>query len=316
MVRGRQPTAEPYIVAAVDRNHEGRPAVARRLVALAVDAGAHAVKFTVWPADENEPSLPLSAWRVVKREARGRIDLVLAPRDSASFAFARRLGPDAYQIDPDVIGDHDLVRAIARERRPVHVVAAGCTTPTLAGVIRDLRGCPVVLLHGIFRETLSPARARLRYIPWLASRFRTPVGYFGPEPGIGWAFVAVALGATVIEKRFTLDRALAGAEHSSSIDRMELGALVAGCRQLRGALAPIGDRRVLADELEAIESSARSLVASRRLKHGHRLRASDITVARVAGGLGPRLRGWLTNRRLRYDIDRGEPITFGLVDLA
>jgi sialic acid synthase SpsE len=208
------------------------------------------------------------------------------------------------------------VRAIASERRPVHVVCAACTTATLAAAVRDLRGCPVVLHHAICSEPVAPARARLRYIPWLASRFRTPVGYFGQEPGVGWAFVAVALGARFIAKRLTLDRALPGSEHASSIDRTELGALVEGCRALGAALQPVGNRRVLADELEAIESTARSLVASRRLKRGHRLRRSDITVARVSGGLGPHLRGWLADRRLLYDVDRGEPITFGLVDLA
>jgi N,N'-diacetyllegionaminate synthase len=290
--------------------------MARRLVALAIDAGAAAVKFTVWPAAESEPSLPLAAWRSIRRDTRGRIDLVLAPRDLASFGAARRLRPDAYQIDPDVIGDQQLVRAVARERRPVHVISAGCTTATIGTVLRDLRGCPVALVHAILKDGLSPDRARLRYIPWLASRFGTRVGYFGQEAGIGWAFVAVALGAAVVAKRFTLDRSLPGAEHATSIDRTELGVLVDGCKHLRTALEPVGDRRVFAEELDAIETSARSLVASRRLRQGHRIRRSDIAVARVAGGLGPRMREWLIDRRLRYDVERGEPITFGLVELS
>ena len=121
----RFPPRSPYVVAAVDRNHGGRLAVARRLVTIAADAGADAVKFVVPAAGAADPRLPPAAWRALRREAAGRLQFVLAPHDRQALAMARRLKPDVYQVDPGIVSDLDLVGRIARERRPVLVVTAG-----------------------------------------------------------------------------------------------------------------------------------------------------------------------------------------------
>ena len=277
------------MVAAVDRNHGGRLAVARRLVTIAADAGADAVKFVVPAAGAADASLPPAAWQALRREAAGRLQFVLAPHDRQALTVARRLKPDVYQLDPGVVGDLDLVGRIARERRPVLVMTAGTTSATIGAAVRALRGCRIVLLHAVAADVLAPGRARLRYIPWLAERFRKPVGYFGREPGAGWSFVAAAMGAVVIEKLLTLDRALAGPDQMASLDPAELRAFVLGLKDLSTALAPVRDRRVFADELAAVEQRDRSLVARRALQKGHVLRESDLDARTTADGVSPRL---------------------------
>lgn len=314
MVKMRRfPPPEPYVVAAIDGNHGGRLAMARRLVALAAETGADAVKASMG----NGSALSLQAWRALRRETSARgIDFVAAPHDAAGFAAARAIKPDIYQIDPAVLGNLELVKRIARERRPVIVIAGACTALVLDAVVAALKGRPIVILHTVAAAALAPAAARLRYLDRLAHRYKAPVGYLGNEPGIGWSFVAAALGAAIIERPFTVDRALPGGQHASSIDASELAAIVHGLADLRSALAPVGDRRVFADELPGLEKAAQSLVARRALRRGARLRAADIDLRAIAGGIGPRLKEWAVGRRLKYDVEAGEPLTFGVVEVS
>jgi sialic acid synthase SpsE len=307
---------QPYLVAAVDDSHGGRLALARRLVTLAAEAGAGAVKFALTETrpDTAGSALPDAAWAELRRTARGRIDFVLAPYDEASLARARRLQPDVYQIDPPVLPDRELVARIGRQGRPVLVVAGACTTATLDAALRRLPRRRVAVLHTIASAAPQPERARLQYVPWLAKRYKVPAGYLSTEAGLGWTLVAASLGARVIEKPFTLDRALPGTLRASSLEPAELASLAAGLRDLAMALGAVGDRRVFAEELAAIELAGRSLVARRPLRRGAVLRARDLVSRPSASGVSPGLAGWLAGRRLRYDVEAGEPITLGLVE--
>lgn len=314
MRNGALPAAA-YLVAAVDDAHQGRVATARRLIGAAAAAGADAVKFAL-DSRPRTPALPVAAWRELRREARlQRIAFVAAPHDAASLGLARRLGPDVYQVDAPVLADLDLIGAIGRDRRPVLLVAGACTTASIQAALGALQRAPMAVLHTVMSPALRPADARLRFVPWLAARFRTPSGYLGAEPGLGWALVAASLGAVAIEKPFTLDRSLPGSVQAGAIEPDELAALAAGLRDLTAALRPVRDRRPLAEEMPALERDARSLVARRALRRGRALTRADFESRPSPGGLSPRLAGWLEGRRLRYDVEAGEPITFGVVDV-
>jgi sialic acid synthase SpsE len=302
------PPVAPYLVAEAD-SHGGRLAAARRLVLLAARAGAHAVKFSLAPAWSR------SSWRSLRRDAaRQGLAVILAPRDQANLALARALAPAAYQVDPPALGDLALLGRLGRERRPVLLVAGRCTTLTIRRAMRAIGGAPVVVVHTVAADSVAPADARLGYVPWLATRFRKPVGYRGVEPGVGWAFVAAAIGASVIEKPLTLDGTVPAAGAPAGVDAAELGVIAAGLRDLAGALGRVGDRRVLPQELAGVERTSRGLVARRALKTGRVLSAGDLVTADTSLGLAPHLSAWLVGRRLAYDVEAGEPITFGLVD--
>jgi sialic acid synthase SpsE len=318
MVKRRAfPPRSPWLVAAIDGNHGGRLSQARRLIALAADAGADAVKFAAAAdrAGAEAPPFAPPAWRALRREARARgIAFVLAPRDVRALAMTLALAPDAYQIDPPSLGDRTLVARIERQRRPVLVAGGACTMATLRAAVTALRRCPIVVLHAVASPGLPPAKARLRYLTTLASRLRAPMGYLGYETGPGWSLVAASMGAVVIEKAFTIDRHLAGAGHAASLDPAELASLATSLRDLEQALAPVGERRVFAEELAHLDRSGRNLVARRPLARGATLKAGDVESRPGTAGLSPRLGDWLTGRRLRYDVEAGEPLTFGMVD--
>ena len=231
------------------------------------------------------------------------------------MAVARRLAPDVYQIDAPVLPDLQLIARIGREKRPMLLVAGACTTATIRSAIRAAGSAPIVVLHAVMSAALRPADARLQFVPWISARFKTPAGYLGSEPGIGWALVAATLGAVAIEKPLTLDRSLSGAAQAGAVEPAELGALSASLRDLSAALRPVRDRRLLAGEMPALERDGRSLVARRPLRRGRRLSPADFESRPNAGGLSPHLAAWLEGRRLRYDVETGEPITFGVVEL-
>ena len=313
--RGRSGRRGAYLVAAVDRAHNGRVATARRLIEAAADAGADAVKFAIDGGADRAGFAP-AAWRDLRRDARRRgIAFVAAPYDQASLRLSRRLTPDVYQIDAPVLPDLQLIARVSRERRPMLIVAGACTTATIRRALRAAGKTPVVALHAVMASALRPADARLQFVPWLSARFKIPAGYLGSEPGIGWPLVAATLGAVAIEKPLTLDRSLAGAAHAGALEPHELAALAAALRDLSAALRPVGDRRLLAEEMPALDRDARSLVARRSLRRGRALTDADLESRPQGGGLSPRLAAWLQGRRLRYDVEAGEPITFGVVDL-
>jgi sialic acid synthase SpsE len=322
MVTAREfPPITPYLVAAIDHNHDGNPALARRLVTLANECGAHAVKFslrgtTPIPAGSAAafPSLRPSALASIREAARKHIGFIVAPYDVETVVVARRLNPDAYQIDPPALGDRELLRAVARQRKPVLVVAGMCTDVMISSALRELRKNRVVLMHTVSAAPLEPGRTHLSFIPAFRGRWRRPVGYLGWEAGSTWAVVAAALGAVVIEKPFTLERTLGGLFHSLSLDPQQLRTLAEDLRSLNGALAPVTKRRVLPQELDVLGTTSQSLVARRALRRGARLRASDFTLQAALRGLTPRLWPWLEGRRLIYDLEAGEPVTFGMIE--
>ena len=340
MVKRRPfPPETPWLVASIDCNHGGNAAVARRLVARAADAGAHAVKLAIrqssavgapelesapWPTPRELGEEREALWRrleltpsglaAVRREARGRLAFVAAPRDVAALKVARALRPDVYQIDPGALGDRPLVRAIGRTRRPVMLVAGTCTEAGIAAALDELAGATVILMHSVTAVPLPPNRARLGYIQSLRRRFKRPTGYLGWEPGTAWSLVAAALGAEVIEKPLTLDRALDGPLHPWSVEPVELASLADSLRELAEVLGGGRRRSVFPEELDSMAAAGHSLVAKRRLPRGTLLRSSHFAVQAPLGGLSPRLLSWIEGRRLLYDLDAGEPVTFGLVE--
>lgn len=335
----RFPPVVPYLVAVLDEGHGGKANLARRLVVLAAEAGAHAVKLTIPGTMERlAPELLDMPWRgdgrlgrtqrdtlerlrlsvgelsAVRKEARGRLQFIAAPQDDRALEIALRLRPDAYQVDAPLLGDLALVRAIGRVGRPVLLVVGMCTERAIEAALRALGRAPVVLVHTVAAPGAAAPRLQLGHLPRLRRRYKRTVGYFGVEPGTAWSLVAACLGADVIEKSFTLDRSLDGQRRHGHLEPAEFRALAADLRDLPKAVAPTGPRRVLGDELDVLAGEGHCLVARRRLSKGACLRPEDLTVEAPMRGLSPRLMDWLVGRRLAYDVAAGEPITFGLVE--
>jgi sialic acid synthase SpsE len=143
----------------------------------------------------------------------------------------------------------------------------------------------------------------------MEAAFQVPVGYSDHTPGIEVALAAVALGACLIEKHFTLDRSLPGPDHAASLEPDELVALVKGIRTVESALGH-GRKEPAPSEANTASVARRSLVAARDLKAGMVLEGEDIAIRRPGTGLPPALLSFVTGLRLKQDVPAGTLLTW------
>jgi sialic acid synthase SpsE len=147
------------------------------------------------------------------------------------------------------------------------------------------------------------AEINLRAMLTLKLAFGLPVGYSDHSPGIEIATAAVALGAEVIEKHFTLDRSLPGPDQHASLEPSEFKQMVESIRNVESALGT-GIKAPAPCELQNIRVARKSLVVARSLRKGHRLSSHDLDIKRPGNGLAPNLLPALLGRTLRTSVDK------------
>lgn len=277
MIAGRPvgPGHPVYVIAEIGLNHNGDVALAKRLIDVAADAGADAVKL-----QKRTPELATPAhMRDVERETpwgtmtylayRQRVELdrdqyieigdhatlrgltwFASPWDEPSVAFLEELNVAAYKIASASVTDLALLRAVAATGRPVILSTGMSTIEQIDAAVAELDADDrLVVLHATSTYPMPPEEANLRMIPALASRYPTvPIGYSGHERGLQISLAAVALGATVIERHITLDRTMWGSDHAASLEPQGLEHLVRDVRIIEEALGD-GVKRVQPGEL-------------------------------------------------------------------
>lgn len=330
----------PTVVAALENNHYGDLALAKRMVDIAVHCGCDAVKIPVRRVKEfyteeilQQPNhkypelgatygaaldrvqLSADAWRALRDYCQERISFIGAPYDLSSMKLLEELDVDGYQIDPPLLCHQPLLEAIADRQKKVLVCVGMCSENELAFALQILKDVPVVLLHTVIADSPRLEDTALNYIPYLRRRFDCEIGYLGFEDGIYAALAAYTLGATTIEKTFAVDRHLSAPGQAGSLDREELRALVEALLALESSLRACGPRRLFPIELESFKNQRCSLVAARSLKAGTTLQADMLKVKAALSGIGPQLLSWLEGKRLLFDLPVDTPITFGVVDL-
>jgi N-acetylneuraminate synthase/N,N'-diacetyllegionaminate synthase len=152
----------------------------------------------------------------------------------------------------------------------------------------------------------------LRAMQTLAAAFHVPVGYSDHTLGIAVPIAAVALGACVIEKHFTLDRRAPGPDHPYALEPGELAAMVRGIREIEASLGD-GVKAPTAGERKKRALSRRSIIAARDLRAGAVLTRDDLIVKRPGTGLDPRLLDVVIGRALRRDVEEGTPLDWDMI---
>jgi len=332
-VAGRQvgPGQPCFIIAEAGVNHDGELETARRLVQVAAEAGADAVKFQTFSADRTvtrhapkagyqlrstDPSesqvemlrrleLSADAHRELTAESRRRGILFLStPFDEQSADFLEGLGVAAFKIPSGELTNLPFLEHVARKGRPM-IISTGMATmeETEAAVraVTEAGNQGVLLLHCVSAYPADPRDANLRAMRTLERAFGVGVGYSDHTPGIEVALAAVALGACVIEKHFTLDRGLPGPDHLASIEPAELRSLVRGVRTVEAALGH-GRKEPAACEAEIAAVSRKSIVAARDIPAGALITKDLLTMKCPGTGLAPSMLGRVLGRTASRDI--------------
>ena len=262
-----------YVIGEIGLNHNGDVDLAKRLIDLAADAGAQAVKFQKRTPDISTPEhmkgvMRSTPWgEMTYLDYRYRVEFsreqyieigdyatlrglvwFASPWDTPSVAFLESINVAAYKIASASVTDLEMLAAIRATGKPVILSTGMSTLDQIDAAVSVLGREQLIVLHATSTYPLPPEEANLLMIPSLAARYEgVPIGYSGHETGMQISVAAVALGATVVERHITLDRDMWGSDHAASLEAAEFTQLVADIRVIETALGD-GVKRIFPGE--------------------------------------------------------------------
>ena len=331
------------IIAEAGVNHNGSMELARQLINAAAQAGADAVKFQTFKADKLvSRDAPKAAYqkkmtdtgesqyemlRKLELSPQAHIELMnycaekgilflSTPFDEDSADLLADLGVLAFKIPSGEITNHPFLAHVARKNRPMIVSTGMSDLDEVSEAVKTVRSAgneDIALLHCVSDYPADPADANLRAMDVMRRAFLVPVGFSDHMKGNEVALAAVALGACVIEKHLTIDRALPGPDHAASVEPYEMAALVQGIRIVESALGD-GAKRSMASEQNTAAVARKSLVAARDLAAGTVLTEEMVTIKRPGTGLPPSMRVQLIGCKLKSSVGAGALFTKDLLE--
>lgn len=342
-IAGRRigPGSPPYVIAEMSGNHNGDVNRAIRLIEAAHAAGADAVKLQTYTADTITLDVDRPEFRIegglwdgrtlydLYEEAhtpwdwhpalfeRGRqlgITVFSSPFDPTAIDFLAELGAPAYKIASFELNDTPLIRKAAAQAKPL-IMSTGlanlgeiesAVAAAEAGGAEDF-----TLLHCISSYPAPAAESHLATIPHLAAAFGRPAGLSDHTMGTAVAVAAVALGAAVIEKHFTLARADGGPDSAFSLEPDELKRLVEDCRAGWEAIGRPHYHVKGAERGSVVYR--RSLYVTADIAEGDAFTAENVRSVRPGHGLPPAALDAVLGRKARRAIARGEPLAWDMV---
>ena len=263
-----------YVIAEIGLNHNGSVELAKQMIDVAADAGAQAVKFQKRTPDVSTPEHMKSVMRetpwgtMTYIDYRYRVefdreqyievgdhallrglDWFASPWDEPAVAFLEDLGVVAHKVASASVTDIGMLQALAATGKPIILSTGMSTMEQIDAAVNVLDRDRLVMLHATSSYPMPTEEANLRMIPTLAARFPDlPIGYSGHERELQISLAAVALGATVVERHLTLDRAMWGSDHAASLEPADFTQLVRDIRVVSEALGD-GVKRVFPGEL-------------------------------------------------------------------
>ncbi len=319
------PGLEPYIIAEIGVNHDGDERCGRELVRMAMHAGADAVKFQLFEADRllsadstlaryqeaagavdprellRALAMSVDSLRPLCREARDcGLQVIVTVFSDTLVTAAESLDVSAYKTaSPDIV-HRPLLDALVATGRPIVVSTGAASMDEVLRAGSWLRGASVAYLQCVSSYPTPEEDASLAGIAALGRATGAVIGYSDHTIAIDTGALAVAAGASILEKHLTHDRNARGPDHSSSLDPQQFAQYVLGARRAHRML---GDgKHVLAAEADVRCVSRQSLVTTRRLASGHALTMDDVTVKRPGIGIAPYRLSETIGRRLKREV--------------
>ena len=331
-----------FFIAEAGVNHNGDVELAERLIDIAADAGADAVKFQTFKASATvSPNARTVAYqarttaetdqyrllerleldaaahhRLIARAALRGVEFMSTAFDPASADFLFQCGVSRVKIPSGEVTNIPFLRQLASYGLPLILSTGMATLDEVREAVAAIEAARAVKgFGGPLAEALSILHCTSAYptpsdqlnllaIRTLAETFACPVGYSDHAESAMAAPMAVALGATIYEKHFTTDRNLPGPDHAASLEPDELMRMIAEVRQAEMMLGD-GVKAPQPCEMEAVELVRRGLFASRELRAGAVVSADDVAILRPSGLLAPRFYDALVGKRLTRDIAAG-----------
>ena len=327
------------VIAEAGVNHNGDLGLARQLIDAAAQAGADLVKFQTFSADrivvrkaakadyqaqttDKEESqydmlrrLELSAdmhKELIEHCAARKIGFFSTPFDIESVDLLVSLGQELFKIPSGELTNLPYLRHIGRLGRTVILSTGMATLGEVEAAIDVLEqaGTPrtqISVLHCTTEYPTPMEEVNLRAMQGMQRVFGTAVGYSDHTHGLEVSIAAVAMGASIIEKHFTMDRNLPGPDHKASLEPEELAALVSAIRNIEIALGD-GIKRLTPSEARNRPVMRKSLVASQPIQAGERFSAKNLTTKRPGTGISSMRWDEVMGRQASRDFEEDELI--------
>lgn len=307
-----------YVIAEAGVNHNGDINIAKRLVDAAREAGADAVKFQTFQADslvskyaqKAAYQLHTTDGKETQKEMLKKLEITYdmhvaliryckdvgieflsTPFDLDSIDLLESLGMNLYKIPSGEITNLPYLRKMGSLKKPV-ILSSGMSTmreiKDAVEMLRESGAAEVSVLHCNTQYPTPMQDANLNAMVSIRKEIGVRVGYSDHTEGIEVPIAAVAMGAEIIEKHFTLDRTMEGPDHKASLEPDELKAMVKAIRNIEMAVGD-AEKKLTASEKDNIAVVRKSIVAKRRIEAGEVFSEDNITTKRPGSGVSPML---------------------------
>ncbi len=330
-----------FIIAEAGVNHNGSLQRAKKLVREAARAGADAVKFQTFKAEEvatataplagyqkkgltkagnqlkmlRQYELPEKAFVSLKKYCdKKRIIFLSTPHSPAAVDLLNPL-VEAYKIGSADLTNGLLLAGAASTGKPLILSTGMATMQEIKNAVRCIRQAgndKIVLLHCTSLYPCPFDQVDLRAIGGIKKATGCPVGYSDHTPGWAVSLAAVALGAVIVEKHFTLDRTLPGPDHKASIEPAEMAGMISAIRQVEKALGS-AHKTVTAGEKKMREVCRKSIVAITDIAAGEIVSADKIGLKRPGTGIAPKYYQQVTGSSARKTIKKDSLIQWTML---
>lgn len=331
------------IIAEAGVNHNGSLEMAKQLVDEAVNAGADYIKFQTFRSEKivsrhaqaaqyqkenlkedvgqfdmlKKLELGYEDFRELKTycEKKG-IGFISTPFDLESLSFLNELGMDFWKLPSGEMTNLPYLEAMAKTRRPIILSTGMCNLEEVAEALEVLTNNgaeDITILQCNTQYPTLPEDVNLRAMYTMKEKFGYPVGYSDHTQGISIPLAAVAMGAEVIEKHFTLSHELPGPDHVASLEPDELQAMVEGIRQIERAMGT-GEKVPSTSEMENIVPVRKSIVANIPIHKGEIITEKHLSVKRPGDGISPMKWYEVIGRKADRDYAADEQIGFQIMN--
>ena len=336
--------AKVFIIAEAGVNHNGSLEIAKKLVDVAVNAGADAVKFQTFMADRlvtavasraeyqivntgaNESQLEMLEKLELSPEMhrelfsyckRSKIIFMSTPFDEPSVDLLDNLGMQIFKISSGEITNKPLLQHIASKKKPI-ILSTGMSfigeVEKAIGWINEIWNKlninpKLTLLHCVSDYPANVEDSNLAAMKTMEVAFRLTVGYSDHSCGLEIPIAAIALGAKVIEKHITLDRNMQGPDHMASVEPYELESMVNAIRNVEKAIG-CGIKRPTISEVVTRDIVRKSIVAAKDIKKGETIDLNSIVVKRPGTGIAPEFIDKIIIRTAMNHIDKDAIISW------
>ena len=333
-----------FIIAEAGVNHNGDASLAKKLIDAAQKAGADAVKFQTFKAEDvvtrtaakaeyqkKTTGAEESQFVMIKRlelgerglkelvdyAQRKRIIFLSSPFDKRSVDLLDELGVPAFKIASGEITNLPLIKYIAQKGKPI-ILSTGMSTlgeiEESLETVREEGAKQIILLHCVSSYPAKAENMNLRAMGTLRCAFDLPVGLSDHSLGITIPIAAVALGACLIEKHLTLDKSLPGPDHQASLEPEELKQMIEAIRGVAKAMGD-GSKMPTEEEKQIRDVVRRSLIARVNIPKGTVITEAMLGIKRPGTGVEPKLIDKVIGTVARRRIEQDEPLTMNKLEV-